>query len=397
MAPDGSPGLGKASPGMQGESPRMPEVLLVCLLHDSAALRSRWSELAEGALGPLFCALSALQRDSRLLVGGVLYRSEPSGDMDALLRPSESMERIPFLPAPRFCARVGQALQDSSALQLVQLDETGGRACPLADSLAASLEMLDARDSPQHIAPFARAALRANFSPVLAKHFVHVVALDTPSDALPMRITPLQPVLNTNAAYDALDAQALVARLNERPVTIATVLSAKGGSHRARASLARTAHDLLCTRPAADNVSAKELFGTQWKMPEHLDILVSGAEVARELRKHARAPSEAPRTKRTRSTDSPMNTAALAPSAKVDQAALSKVLLLQQQQSTMLKNLGQIAAAQGGGAGAGTHLQGQMLEQIRQQRTYPYSRSPLAARGDQDTGRAAAPRQAVQL
>ena len=49
----------------------MPEVLLVCLVHDSAALRAQWQELDEGALGPLFFALSALQRDSRLLVGGV--------------------------------------------------------------------------------------------------------------------------------------------------------------------------------------------------------------------------------------------------------------------------------------------------------------------------------------
>lgn len=119
----------------------MPEVLLVCLIHDSASLRARWNELEEGALGPLFFALSALQRDSRLLVGGVLYRSEPSEDLDALVRPFDSTERIPFLPAPRFCARIKETLQESDALQLLQLDSPSSAECALADGLAASLEV----------------------------------------------------------------------------------------------------------------------------------------------------------------------------------------------------------------------------------------------------------------
>lgn len=119
----------------------MPEVLLVCLVHDSAALRAQWQELDEGALGPLFFALSALQRDSRLLVGGVVYRSEPSGDLDALVRPYESIERIPFLPATRFSARIKESLQSSEASQRLQLDAPSETEAPLADALAAALEV----------------------------------------------------------------------------------------------------------------------------------------------------------------------------------------------------------------------------------------------------------------
>lgn len=131
-----------ASPAVvQEDAQRMPEVLLVCLVHDSAALRAQWSELDEGALGPLFFALSALQRDSRLLVGGVVYRSEPSSDLDALVRPYESIERITFLPATRFCARIKESLQSSEASQRLQLDAPSETEAPLADALAAALEV----------------------------------------------------------------------------------------------------------------------------------------------------------------------------------------------------------------------------------------------------------------
>lgn len=362
-----------ASPAVQEDAQRMPEVLLVCLVHDSAALRARWTELADAALGPLFYALSALQRDSRLLVGGVVYRSAPSADLGTLLRPHASIERIPFLPAPRFCAQIQASLQESDALQPLQLDTPGATECPLADALATSLEMLDARDSPKHIVPFARGALRANSSPVLAKHFVHVLALDQTSDALPMRLTHLRPLTNIEACHDALVAGDLVEQLNQRPVTVATVLSARGGSARARASLARSAQELLCTRSTQEDVDAKQLLGTQWKMPDSVEVLVNGAGVVRALHKDA-SPSDVPKAKRPRPTDSPMTAAAL-PTIKADPGLFNKVLLLQQQQSTMLKNLTQIASAQGARSDVGTHLHGQMLEQIRQQCTFCYLRT----------------------
>ena len=119
----------------------------------------------------------------------------------------------------------------------------------------------------------------------------------------------------------------------------------------------------------------KELLGSQWKTSETVEVLVTSADVVHALQKEARAPSDnMPKAKRTRSTDSPMTTASLPPAAKVDPALLNKLMLLQQQQSTMLKNLTQITSVQGNNGGsqfaAGTHLQGQMLEQIRQQCTY---------------------------
>ncbi|KAI3626335.1 hypothetical protein CBS9595_001696 [Malassezia furfur] len=366
-----------ASPAVvQEDAQRMPEVLLVCLVHDSAALRAQWSELDEGALGPLFFALSALQRDSRLLVGGVVYRSEPSSDLDALVRPYESIERITFLPATRFCARIKESLQSSEASQRLQLDAPSETEAPLADALAAALEMLRARDPPKHIAPFARAALRANFSPVLAKHVVHVFALERAPDALPIRISSQMPMVNVDARFDRMPVHDLITDLNQRSVSITTVLSTREGNARARSATARSAHELLSTHSEDQNVDVHELLGAQWKPPPHVEILVTGAEVVQALQKEARTSNDAiPKPKRTRTNDSPMTTASMPPTAKADPALFNKLMLLQQQQSTMLKNLTQIASAQDSLSGqtgrgdhaAGTNLQGQMLEQIRQQ------------------------------
>lgn len=114
----------------------MPEVLVVCLVQDSVLLRTRWAEVLENALSPLFCALSALQRESRLLVGGVVYRAEPRAALDALVRPETCLDRIAFMPAPRFASAVDEALQVTALTPTSDAVEWAW-----ADGIAAALEV----------------------------------------------------------------------------------------------------------------------------------------------------------------------------------------------------------------------------------------------------------------
>ncbi|PKI85626.1 hypothetical protein MVES1_000509 [Malassezia vespertilionis] len=361
-----SPVLGehKASPVPGGEELQMGTVLLVCLIHDNDQLRERWTELGERALCPLFCALGALQHASSLLVGGVLYRCEPKSELVSLLRPEESIERIPFLPAARFTAHAHKVLSARGGAGVAQLDALDLRRGEMqterdiADGLAAALEMLDARETQARIAPFARAALAANFPPVLSRYLLHIDACD--GSAVP-RAPALEPALNMASTFDGMDTVALVAQLNRRPITIGTVVSVRNASARARISVARAMQDMICTRLCEGHVNLNELLGADWRPPEDVEVVLSSAHINKALRKDANGAEEAGPKKRQRS-DMPVTAATVSTTPKQDQVLLGKILLLQQRLTLMLKNLGQLAASHNG-----TALQSQTLEKIKQQ------------------------------
>lgn len=233
--------------------------------------------------------------------------------------------------------------------------------------------MLDARDAPKHMAPFARDAMLANFAPVVAKHMVHIVACE-PHDQAP--VLPLtRPLLNTQGALDACTPRDLVHMLNARPDTIATVVSVHG---RGRAEAAQRMHALLCTRAPDTHVPIKELAGAHYKPSNTVEVLASGTALLRCMRQEGHG------TDLTRA-DSPVLPAATP--AQADPEAHAKIMLLQQQQSTMSHNLENHAARHlADPLRAGKHLQGQMLEQIRQQRTSLYSRSLGPAPRAQEPG-----------
>ncbi|WFD18007.1 hypothetical protein MCAP1_000219 [Malassezia caprae] len=356
---------------------RMPEVLIMCLVHDTPRLREGWEQLVAQTLDPLCGALAQLQSHTRLLVGGIVYRPEPRSELTSPLRPDESLTRIAFAPAPRFLEDVRQVLRATPMYGLVHLEAANEpvRApstleCALADPLAAALEMIDARRTAPPIAPFARGVLLTHHSPVVACHLVHVLALEA-SDAashgagrLPPFTHTLPPLLHTQTCLDACTTQDLLDRLGERTISLATVLlSAPGdGSARQCASLAHTAHGLLRSTHRADEpVPIDELLAPPWKAPEHVHIVLSSAELARTLRKRPRraAMTESP-SKRARGPETPPM-----PTHKVDPALLNKVVLFQQQQAVMLKNLSRWAVASQASGAAGT-MQSQMIEQFRQ-------------------------------
>lgn len=352
----------------------------MCLVHDNARLRESWEQLVAQTLDPLCCALAQLQSHTRLLVGGVVYRPEPHSELISLLRPDESLTRVAFAPAPRFLEDVRQVLRTTPMYGLAHLEAADEpvRApstleCALADPLAAALEMIDARRTPPPIAPFARSVLRTHHSPVVACHVVHVLALDageaaTTSGSCRGRLAPfihtLPPLLHTQTCLDACTTQDLLDRLGERTISLATVLvGAPGnGSARQRASLAHTAHGLLrSTKRADEPVPIDELLAPPWKAPENIHIVLTSAELARTLRKRPRrtAASESP-SKRARGPETPPMAA-----LKIDPALLNKVMLLQQQQATMVKNLSRWAVASQAVGASGT-MQSQMVEQFRQ-------------------------------
>ncbi|WFD29322.1 hypothetical protein MSPP1_000331 [Malassezia sp. CBS 17886] len=370
----------KVSPGTTGvtfptDAARMPETLLVCLVHDSAALRAHWTEVAERAMDPLIAALSALHASARLLVGGVVYRAVPVDEAASLLRPAACIDRVPLLPAPRFAARIQQMLRGPFHGVSLQGDPVLGAAdasashaqSTLADGLAAAVEMLDSRDRPAHIPSFARSALRANHSPVSSRYLLHIAAVDRASGDVR---ASLPAALNTRSYTDSLTTHELAGLLTARHITIGTVLHAgeSADSAPARAARAAAVHGALCAaRGGASVVHADALLGAQWAPSARIDILLTGEELAHALQKRActRAATAAPPAKRVRAAEVPAGD-----SAEVDNTSRSKIILLQQQQALMLKNLAALAAGRGARHAhnaAGTSLQDQTLEQIRQQ------------------------------
>jgi len=349
----------------------------MCLVHDSPRLREGWEQLVAHTLDPLCGALAQLQSHTRLLVGGIVYRPEPRSELTSTLRPDESLMRVAFAPAPRFLEDVRQVLRTTPMYGLAHLEAASEpvRApstleCALADPLAAALEMIDARRTAPPIAPFARSVLRTHHSPVVACHLVHVLALDTGEGMShgPGRLAPfiqtLPPLLHTQTCLDACTTQELLDLLDERTTSLATVLlgTSNDGSARQRASLAHTAHGLLrSTHRADESVPIDELLAPPWKAPEHVHVLLSSVELARTLRKRPRrAPATESPSKRARGPETPPM-----PSHKVDAALLNKVVLLQQQQAVMLKNLSRWAVASQASGATGT-MQSQMIEQFRQ-------------------------------
>ncbi|WFD21858.1 hypothetical protein MEQU1_000514 [Malassezia equina] len=365
---------------LAAEMPRMPEVLVMCLVHDSPRLRESWDQLVAQVLDPLCCALAQLQSQTRLLVGGILYRSEPRVELASPLRPVESLSRVAFAPAPRFLEGVRHVLRTTPMCGLAHLDAANEpvRApstleCSLADPLAVALEMIEARRTPPPIAPFARGMLRTHHSPVMACHLVHVVSLDTGSSAhtgagtlgrLPTYSSTRPPLLHTLSCLDACSTDDLLERVGERTVSLITILtsSSSDGNARQRTALAQTAHDVLRSARRADEpVPMDELLPPPWKAPDNITMMLSSAELARTLRKRPRraVATESP-SKRARGPETPPM-----PAHKVDPALLSKVVLLQQQQAAMLKNLSRWAVASQASGASGT-LQSQMIEQFRQ-------------------------------
>lgn len=359
---------------------RMPEVLVMCLVHDSPRLRESWDQLVAQALDPLCCALAQLQSQTRLLVGGVVYRSEPRVELASPLRPVESLSRVAFAPAPRFLEGVRHVLRTTPMYGLAHLDAANepvrapnSLECSLADPLAVALEMIEARRTPPPMAPFARSVLRTHHSPVMACHLVHVVSLDTGSSAhigasapgrLPTYSSTRPPLLHTLSCLDACSIDDLLERIGERTVSLITILtsSSSDGNARQRTALAQTAHDVLRSARRADEpVPMDELLPPPWKAPDNITMMLSSAELARTLRKRPRraTATESP-SKRARGPETPPM-----PAHKVDPALLSKVVLLQQQQAAMLKNLSRWAVASQASGASGT-LQAHMIEQFRQ-------------------------------
>ncbi|WFD25572.1 hypothetical protein MNAN1_000532 [Malassezia nana] len=376
-APHGSPASVEA---LAADMSRMPEALVICLVHDNPRLRESWEQLVTQTLDPLCCALAQLQSHTRLLVGGVVYRTDTHAELDSPLRPDESITRLAFAPAPCFLDAVRRVLHTMPMYGLAHLEAAeeseftpSTLECALADPLAAALEMIEARQTPPPIAPFARSVLRTHHSSVVACHLVHVVALDTITAlqarkdgalCLPTYTKDLPPLLHTSSHLDACSAQDLLERLGERTISLCTILvdAPNENNARQRNSLAHTVHDLLRSSRRADApVPIDELLVPPWKAPEHVTLVLTSAEIARSLRKRPRraAPSESP-SKRVRGPETPPM-----PTQKVDSALLNKVVLLQQQQATMLKNLSRWAVATQA-SGASGPLQAQMIEQFRQ-------------------------------
>lgn len=347
--------------------PRAPEVLVVCLVHNSVALRAVWPSMLAGMLSPLFYALASQHETSRLLVGGIVYCSEPDTELSSLLRPGDAFLRVPFLPAPRFVNHLTDVLHTAPKCATAQLDAADKQTrleAALPDALAAALDQLNSRNKPTHLAPFAREALLANHSLVAARYLLHVLALE--HGELPNINTALAPRLNACANFDSYTLPKLVAQLGEQNISVGTLLAVDDVPMRRRRALAQSAHNILLVSHTNDEaVAVSELLGSQWNPPPNMELLLSGGEL-RTLKKRSqvRAVSESPskRMRTTADTSSPLPRDV--PSK--DQATMNKILLLQQQSVAMMKALAR-SSAKATGAQPSAHLQGQMFEQIRQQ------------------------------
>ena len=370
-------GMARSSPTAAGialptDAPRIPEVLVVCLIHDSMSLRARWPELLEAVLSPLFCRYVALQEDSRLLVGGIVYRSEPATDLESPLRLEHSFVRIPFLTTPRFAARAtqhfgsGTCIGGSCAADDVPMHST------LVDGVAAALEMLSARDLPAGLPHWAQTALQAHHSQVSSRHIVHIVA--APDATPPVVPQSLHPVLNSDVALDNMAPADMVALLAQQSIGVCTVASSS--SSRAASTLLHSQHAMLAHQSDQDG-DIHDLMGDEWQPPPGVDILASGIALGRLSNKRCRTREEAlPNAKRAKAAvpqpaaPAQKQPAVLQPAAqpgpKIDQTSVNKFFLLQQQLATMLKNLA-LLANKAPAAGIQRSLQAQMVEQIKQQ------------------------------
>lgn len=379
------------TPAYPADLPRLPEVLLVCLVHDSPRLRAAWPEVQASTLDPLFCALTELQGAARLLVGGVVYRSEPRAELASLLRPSEGTTLIPFAPAARFSVNVTEALRRTPLYGAAQLDAIGmptssteSLECALVDAVAAALDLLASRKCAPHLPAFARGALRANHSPVLARHVCQVLALDThvavsaESDAplrLPADASHLGPSVNACSALDHATSHALLQKLGQQGQTFSTVLlGPKNASDASLASAATAAHDPLCAAVSGtEAVPAEQVLGPAWRAPPHVAVKINGRDLAQLLRTRAPAPVPAPPTVAAPRKSSPLKpervinppTSAVAPT---DPTLTSKLMMLLQQQQTMLQNLAkqQAEARDPPASTARPTLRAHAVEQLRQ-------------------------------
>ena len=371
-------GMARPSPTAAGmalppDAPRIPEVLVVCLIHDSTSLRARWPELLEAVLSPLFCRYVALQEDSRLLVGGIVYRSEPAADLESPLRLEHSLVRIPFLTTPRFAARATQHFGSGTCMSGPCFADDVPMHSTLVDGVAAALEMLSARDLPAGLPHWAQTALQAHHSQVSSRHIVHIVAAP---DATPPVVPPsLRPVLNSDAALDHMAPTDMVALLAQQSIGVCTVASSS--SSRAASTLLHSQHAMLAHQSDQDG-DIHDLMGDQWQPPPGVDVLASGIALGRLSNKRGRTREEAlPSAKRAKAAAAqPAAPAqkqpgvpqpgAPQPGPKIDQTSVNKFYLLQQQLATMLKNLAQLAN-KAPAAGIQRSLQAQMVEQIKQQ------------------------------
>ena len=367
--------LGMARPSPQSAAalpddvPRIPEVLVVCLVHDSPSLRARWPELLEAVLSPLFCRYVALQGDSRLLVGGVVYRSASAAELVSPLRLDDAVVRIPFLPTPRFIARVAELFGAGACVPAACVGDSSEAQSMLVDGVAAALEMLSSRDVPKQLPQWAQAALQAHHSPVSSRHVVHIVASH---DASVPAVPPLHPVLNSASDLDALGLSDMASVLAKRSIGVCTVASA---GTRGAGAMIKNLHAMLAP-PDGEDVDVQDLMGEQWKAPSGIDVRASGIALGRASSKRQRAREEMPSAKRAKAAApaapaAPAATPAAAPapapaSAKLDQKSVNKIYLLQQQLATMLKNLAHLAGKTPT-AGIQRSLHTQMIDQIKQQ------------------------------
>ncbi|WFD33959.1 hypothetical protein MCUN1_000787 [Malassezia cuniculi] len=394
-------GMARPSPSaaaaLPADAPRIPEVLVVCLVHDSPALRAKWPELLESVLSPLFCRYVALQEDSRLLVGAVVYRSASAAELRSPLRPVDAVIRVPFLPTPRFTARVAAHFGTGTSVPSTCLGDGSKSESMLVDGVAAALEMLSSRDKPRELPQWAQAALQAHHSPVASRHVVHIVA--SSDGTVPTVPAALRPALNSSPALDTMSPSDMVDLLAKRSIGVCTVVSSGSSSSRTSAPMLRTLHAMLAPQDGQD-VDVRDIMGSQWKAPAGVDLLGSGIALCKASGKRARMQEVLPNAKRAKATVSPVQTqsplhthtpqaqtpghsqsqsqsqsqpqsqsANAGPSPpKADQKSINKIYLLQQQLATMLKNLSQLAN-KAPAAGIQRSLQTQMIEQIKQQLT----------------------------
>lgn len=346
------------------------EVLLVCVMHDSPRLRAAWDDVFVRTVEPLCHSFARLYSSSCVMMGGVIYRSRSSRDFASPLHPLESLSYIPFVPIRHFLPRVRSALYAECMYTLDQLDGAQLES-PLAEALAATIDLLDRQETRPQVIPFARAAMRSKDTQVVARHLMHVVALDTNLVVTPMGQNGphelpafskrLHPHLHAQSRLDMCTYSDLVHDINKRPMSFSTIVYADTAvPAETRASLTQTAHDTLClSRSADDRVSPSDLLGAQGSIPATISAYISGAEVTRLLRKRS-SPDTAPEApnKRSRLPHTP-----LTPTFKMDQASFNKIIMIQQQQAKMLKNLAQYVAL---GQTPGSNMPSKALDQFRQ-------------------------------
>lgn len=414
--------------GLASEQPRGPEVLVVCMIHDSYALRARLAEIIDTALMPLFSRYATLHENCRVFVGGVVYRYERSSDLETPHRPSETVLRVPVAPASLFRGNLQRLLHVSPLDSTYLLDEQASTSAnahktqnTLPEALAGVLEMLDSRDKA-HLSPFARSALRADSSAVASRHLIHVVAAGEKEHGVHnlQRVAPadLTPLLNTQSQHDGANLRELVARLAARSVAVLTLFDRSGTHLQARSAsqMLNATHAALLADDNARVSDVRPLLGSHWRAEFGIDMLATDPALERTPGKRTRSSAlssvtdeSAPAAKRANTAPSPKPSIAQPDAAKrsstpaqVDQSLLKRVHMLQQQQSSMLKSLAQYEAGRPADTPDGRGPEKHVVEQLKQRRAYCAMRrlltySACAAEHDPHAGRAAARRRAAEL